>query len=94
MRVSTLQVDDPSRPIFRPQVQLPETARLQFGGRLQAGYKFAFDRFAVTPFLAVQYLQLWQSGYAETSFTAAGAHRDGIEPLRHQECCGVRQLHR
>jgi outer membrane autotransporter protein len=73
MRVSTLQVDDPSRPIFRPQVQLPETARLQFGGRLQAGYKFAFDRFAVTPFLAVQYLQLWQSGYAETSFTAAGA---------------------
>jgi uncharacterized protein with beta-barrel porin domain len=45
----------------------------QFGGRLQTGYKFAFDRFAVTPFAAVQYLQLWQRGYSEASFTTAGA---------------------
>ena len=45
----------------------------QFGGRLQAGYKFAFDRFAVTPFAAVQYLDLWQHGYTEASVTATGA---------------------
>jgi outer membrane autotransporter protein len=45
----------------------------QFGGRLQAGYKFAFDRFAVTPFAAVQYLNLWQHAYSEASFTTAGA---------------------
>ncbi len=44
----------------------------QLGGRLQAGYKFAFDRFAVTPFAAVQYLQLWQHSYSEASITGAG----------------------
>jgi uncharacterized protein with beta-barrel porin domain len=55
----------------------------QFGGRLQAGYKFAFDRFAVTPFAAVQYLQLWQRGYAEASVTGAGT--PGILGLSFQE---------
>jgi outer membrane autotransporter protein len=45
----------------------------QFGGRLQVGRQFVFDRIAVTPFAAVQYLQLWQRGYTETSVTAAGA---------------------
>jgi uncharacterized protein with beta-barrel porin domain len=43
----------------------------QFGGRLQVGHKFVFDRFAVTPFAAVQYMQLWQHAYTETS-TAGG----------------------
>jgi len=44
----------------------------QFGGRLQVGHKFLFDRFAVTPFAAVQYMQLWQHAYSETSFIGAG----------------------
>jgi uncharacterized protein with beta-barrel porin domain len=44
----------------------------QFGGRLQVGHQFMFDRFAVTPFAAVQYMQLWQHAYAETSFVGAG----------------------
>jgi uncharacterized protein with beta-barrel porin domain len=45
----------------------------QLGGRLQVGYKFAFDRFAVTPFAAVQYTQLRQQAYSEASFVAGGA---------------------
>ena len=45
----------------------------QFGGRLQAGYRFAFGSFAVTPFAAVQHLALRQSGYAEASVTVGGA---------------------
>jgi outer membrane autotransporter protein len=50
-----------------------EFASDQFGGRLQAGRQFAFDQFRVTPFAAVQYMRLWQSGYGEASVTAAGA---------------------
>jgi uncharacterized protein with beta-barrel porin domain len=44
----------------------------QFGGRLQAGYRLAFEPFAVTPFAAVQYLTLRQSAYAENSFALGG----------------------
>src|SRR5215510_2007236 len=44
----------------------------QFGGRLQVGHQFFFDRFAVTPFAAVQYLQLWQHAFTETSFVGGG----------------------
>jgi outer membrane autotransporter protein len=55
------------------ETALGQFASDQFGGRLQAGYKLAFDRFAVTPFAAVQYLALWQHGYSEASFTTAGA---------------------
>jgi uncharacterized protein with beta-barrel porin domain len=55
----------------------------QLGGRLQAGYKFAFYPFAITPFAAVQYLTLWQNAYSEASFTTAGA--PGILGLSVQE---------
>jgi outer membrane autotransporter protein len=42
-------------------------------GRFEVGYKQAFGGFAITPFAAVQFAELWQSGYAETSTTLAGA---------------------
>jgi outer membrane autotransporter protein len=42
-------------------------------GRFEVGYKQAFNGFAITPFAAVQFAELWQSGYAETSTTLAGA---------------------
>ncbi len=54
----------------------------QFGGRLQVGHKFTFDRFAVTPFAAVQYLQLWQRAYTEAS--SAGFGVPGILGLSFQ----------
>jgi uncharacterized protein with beta-barrel porin domain len=54
----------------------------QFGGRLQVGHKFVFDRFAVTPFAAVQYMQLWQRAYTEAS--SAGFGVPGILGLSFQ----------
>jgi outer membrane autotransporter protein len=42
-------------------------------GRFEVGYKRTFNGFAITPFAAVQFAELWQSGYAETSTTLAGA---------------------
>ena len=54
----------------------------QFGSRLQVGHKFMFDRVAVTPFAAVQYTQLWQRAYTETS--SAGFGVPGILGLSFQ----------
>jgi outer membrane autotransporter protein len=42
-------------------------------GRFELGYKQAFRGFTITPFAAVQFSELWQAGYSETSTTAAGA---------------------
>jgi outer membrane autotransporter protein len=42
-------------------------------GRFEVGYKQAFNGFAITPFAAVQFAELWQSGYAETSTALGGA---------------------
>jgi outer membrane autotransporter protein len=42
-------------------------------GRFEVGYRQAFSGFAVTPFAAVQFAELWQSGYSESSTTLAGA---------------------
>ena len=36
-----------------------------FGGRFELGHKHAFDGFAITPFAAVQFAELWQQGYTE-----------------------------
>jgi outer membrane autotransporter protein len=49
-----------------------ETATGSFGsnllsGRLEAGWKQAFNWFAITPFAAVQPAQLWQNGFTETN---------------------------
>jgi outer membrane autotransporter protein len=54
----------------------------QLGARLEVGRTWAFDRFRVTPFAAIQVSELWQRGYTETSFTAAGA--PGILGLSYQ----------
>ncbi|HEY6258020.1 MAG TPA: autotransporter domain-containing protein [Xanthobacteraceae bacterium] len=45
----------------------------QVGGRLELGNTYAFNGIGVTPFVAAQLSQLWQSGYTESSVTAAGA---------------------
>jgi outer membrane autotransporter protein len=55
-----------------------ETASGSFGsnllsGRLEAGAKQVFGRFAVTPFAAVQFAQLWQNGFTEANPVPAGA---------------------
>jgi outer membrane autotransporter protein len=42
-------------------------------GRFEVGYKQAFNGFTVTPFAAVQFAELWQPGYTESSITLAGA---------------------
>jgi outer membrane autotransporter protein len=42
-------------------------------GRLEMGFKQSIGGFAVTPFAAVQFAQLWQDGFSESSTTAAGA---------------------
>jgi uncharacterized protein with beta-barrel porin domain len=44
-----------------------------FAGRFELGHKQSFDGFAITPFAAVQFAELWQQGYTESSVTAAGA---------------------
>jgi outer membrane autotransporter protein len=43
-----------------------------FGGRFEVGHKQAFGGFAITPFAAVQFAELWQQGYTENSVTASG----------------------
>jgi outer membrane autotransporter protein len=55
-----------------------ETATGDFGsnvlsGRVEVGSKQVFGRFAVTPFAAVQFAQLWQNGFTETNPVPAGA---------------------
>jgi outer membrane autotransporter protein len=42
-------------------------------GRFELGVKQAFDAIAVSPFAAVQFAELWQRGYSETSIAATGA---------------------
>jgi autotransporter-associated beta strand protein len=54
-----------------------ETVTGSFGsellnGRLELGWEQRFGNFAVTPFAALQFAELWQSGFTETS-VAAGA---------------------
>ena len=42
-------------------------------GRFEVGYKQAFANYAITPFAAIQFSELHQSGYSETSTTLGGA---------------------
>jgi outer membrane autotransporter protein len=44
-----------------------------FSGRVEVGAKQVFGRFAVTPFAAVQFAELWQNGFTETNPVPAGA---------------------
>ena len=44
-----------------------------FSGRLELGSKHVFGSFAVTPFAAVQFAELWQSGFTEANPVPAGA---------------------
>jgi autotransporter-associated beta strand protein len=41
-------------------------------GRFELGYRQVFGGFAVTPFAALQFAELWQSGYSESSTTLTG----------------------
>jgi len=55
-----------------------ETATGSFGsnmlsGRVEVGAKQVFGSFAVTPFAALQFAQLWQNGFIEASPVPAGA---------------------
>src|SRR5262245_33958839 len=55
-----------------------ETATGSFGsnllsGRVEVGAKQVFGRFAVTPFAAVQFAELWQNAFTETNPVSAGA---------------------
>jgi outer membrane autotransporter protein len=55
-----------------------ETATGDFGsnllsGRVEVGAKQVYGRFAVTPFAAVQFAELWQNGFTETNPVPAGA---------------------
>ena len=55
-----------------------EIATSSFGsnllsGRLELGSKQVFGSFAVTPFAAVQFAELWQNGFAETNPVPADA---------------------
>jgi autotransporter-associated beta strand protein len=55
-----------------------ETATGSFGsnllsGRVEVGAKQVFGRFAVTPFAAVQFAELWQNAFAETNPVPAAA---------------------
>jgi uncharacterized protein with beta-barrel porin domain len=43
----------------------------QYGGRVEGGWRFAFDRNVLTPFAGLTVQALTQSGYTETSRTAA-----------------------
>jgi outer membrane autotransporter protein len=54
-----------------------ETATAKFnsdeiGGRLELGWKQSYAGYQITPFAALQFLELWQPGFTETSVTAAG----------------------
>jgi outer membrane autotransporter protein len=53
----------------------------QFAGRLELGWRQAFDRIAVTPFAAIQVASIWQRGYTES--TLAGG-TPGILGLSYQ----------
>ncbi len=60
-----------------------ETASASFGsnllsGRVEVGWKQAFNWFAVTPFAAVQPAQLWQNGFTEASPAPVGADPLGL----------------
>jgi autotransporter-associated beta strand protein len=44
-----------------------------FSGRVEVGAKQVFGRFAVTPFAALQFAELWQNGFSETNPVPAGA---------------------
>jgi outer membrane autotransporter protein len=44
-----------------------------FSGRAEVGAKQVFGRFAVTPFAAVQFAELWQNGFTEANPVPAGA---------------------
>jgi outer membrane autotransporter protein len=44
-----------------------------FSGRVEVGAKQAFGHFAVTPFAAVQFAELWQNGFTEANPVPAGA---------------------
>jgi len=44
-----------------------------FSGRLEFGWRYAFEGFAVTPFAAVEPSTLRQQGYTESSTTSTGA---------------------
>jgi outer membrane autotransporter protein len=44
-----------------------------FSGRVEVGAKQVFGRFAVTPFAAVEFAELWQNGFTETNPVPAGA---------------------
>src|SRR3984893_15803523 len=55
-----------------------ETATGSFGsnllsGRVEVGSKQAFNWFAVTPFAAVQFAELWQNGFTERNAVPPGA---------------------
>ena len=55
-----------------------ETATGSFGsnllsGRVEVGAKEVFGRFAVTPFAAAQFAELWQNAFTETNPVPAGA---------------------
>src|SRR5215831_9151980 len=55
-----------------------ETATGSFGsnllsGRVEVGAKQVFGRFAVTPFAAAQFAELWQNAFTETNPVPAGA---------------------
>lgn len=54
----------------------------ELGGRLEAGRRYGFGAFAVTPFAAIQFAELWQRGYTETSTTILGA--PGVLGLSYQ----------
>jgi outer membrane autotransporter protein len=41
-------------------------------GRMEVGWRNLLGRYALTPFATVQYSELWQHGYSETSVTAGG----------------------
>jgi outer membrane autotransporter protein len=47
-------------------------------GRLEVGSTRPFGRVAVTPFVAVQFAELWQSGYTEANVAPAGAGPLGL----------------
>lgn len=53
----------------------------QFTGRLELGWRQAFERLAVTPFAAIQVARTWQRGYTETTL---GAGAPGILGLSYQ----------
>jgi outer membrane autotransporter protein len=55
-----------------------------FAGRFEVGHKQAFDGFAITPFAAVQFAELWQQGYTESSLAPSGPGVLGLSFQSHQ----------